>query len=105
MMADSTQWADVAWYSYDVPGSQFSRHLAKASRRPCGVVHSGGPERRVGEAAGVQHHLLDGDDVLAVGAELGHVVDDPLRRRRPAPSPMSAHIAPATNALVHENTG
>ncbi len=37
-------------------------------------------ERRVGEAGGVQHHLLDGDHVLAVRAELGDVVDDELGR-------------------------
>jgi hypothetical protein len=37
------------------------------------------PERGHGEARQVEHHLLDGDDVLAVRTELGDVVDDALR--------------------------
>jgi hypothetical protein len=35
--------------------------------------------RRAREARRVEHHLLDGDDVLPVGAELGHQLNDPTR--------------------------
>ena len=31
------------WYSNFVPGSHWSRHLPKASRRPSVVAHFGGP--------------------------------------------------------------
>jgi hypothetical protein len=34
--------------------------------------------RGVGEAGGVQHHLLQGDDVLAIGRELGDQLGHPL---------------------------
>ena len=87
----STQWAEVAWYSYARARLPVEPPPAKAARRPSRRGPSGRSERGVGEAGRVQHHLLDGDDVLAVGAELRHVGDHRLlhvdeRRRRSAPT-------------------
>ncbi len=42
------------------------------------VEHLGVAERREREAGGVREHLVDRDDLLAVGGELGDDVSDPL---------------------------
>ena len=98
----STQWADDGWYSKRVPGSQFSRQRAKAAHRPSLVSPTRDEQRRVREAGRVEHHLLDGDDVLAVGGELGDQLGDPAGDGSSSPSPISAHMAPATRAFVAE---
>ena len=62
---------------------------ARAAARGVGAVESG--HRRVREARGVQHHLLDGDRVLAVGRELGHVVGDRARHVEQAVADQQPH--------------
>ena len=103
MMADSTQWADVAWYSYEVPGSQLSRHLANASRRPCGVVHSGGPSGAWGKPAVWSITCSTVMTSLPFVPNSGTYSTTRFDTST-SPSPMSAHMAPATNAFVHEKT-
>ena len=79
MSSASTQCADVGWYSKRVPGSQLQRHCANRASRRSRSSQSSGAERRAREARRVQHHLLDGDDVLAVRPELGHELGDAAR--------------------------
>ena len=71
MISASTQCADVGWYSKRVPGSQLQRHFANRASRRSRSSQSSGVERRAREPRRVQHHLLDGDHVLAVRRELG----------------------------------
>ena len=71
MISASTQCADVGWYSKRVPGSQLHRHFENRARRRSRSSQSSGAERRAREPRRVQHHLLDGDRVLAVRRELG----------------------------------
>src|SRR5882757_767193 len=56
------------------------RSMSSASTQCAEVAVTVGPrrraERRTREPRRVQHHLLDRDDVLAVGRELGDVVGD-----------------------------
>ena len=49
MISASTQWALVAWYSYDEPGSQLSRQPAKRWSRPSTVSQAGGPSGACGK--------------------------------------------------------
>ena len=60
----------------------FELPLGEALHARDGVGAFDGVHRRVREARRVQHHLLDGDDLLAVRRELGDVVRDRPRRRR-----------------------
>src|SRR3954451_19763985 len=103
MMADSTQWAEVAWYSYDVPGSQLSRQMANAWRRPSGVDHCGGPSGAWGKPAVCSITCSTVTTSLPLVPNSGTYsttgFDTSTR-----PSPMSAHMAPATNAFVQEKT-
>jgi hypothetical protein len=103
MIADSTQCADVAWYSYDVPGSQLSRHRAKASRRPVGVAHCGGPRGAWGKPAVCSmtcSTVMPSLPLVPNSCTYSTTRFDTSTR----PSPISAHMAPATNAFVHEKT-
>ena len=50
-------------------------------------------EGRVRKPGRVQHHLLDGDDVLAFGTELGDVLRDAARHVDPSGSDESPHRA------------
>ena len=98
----STQCAEVGWYSNWEPTSQLSRQSAKASRRPSWVDHRGGAERRAREAGGVLQHVVEGDGVLAVGAELGDARRATGCSGRSVPSPRSCHTSEATNGFVAE---
>ena len=99
----STQCAEVAWYSYVEPGSQFNRHLANASHRPSLVAPSSSRSGAIGKP-----------DVCSmtcsmVIASLPFVPNSGMTSLTGAatsirPSPISAHTAPATNALVAEKT-
>ena len=75
----STQCADVGWYSKRVPGSQLHRPFREPREPALAIVPVERRERRAREARRVQHHLLDGDRVLAVRRELGHELGDAAR--------------------------
>ncbi len=51
MISPSTQCAEVAWYSYRVPGSQLSRHSPNRFTRPSRVHQSGAPSGAWGKPA------------------------------------------------------
>ena len=64
--------------------SQLSRQSANAARRPSWVSHRGGPSGACGKPGRVLEHVVEGDGVLAVRAELGDEVGDRLLGRERA---------------------
>ena len=77
----STQCAVVAWYSWLRAGFPVEPPLRERSEAAVARVPLRWTERRAREARRVQQHLFDGDDVLAVRAELGDVVGDTVVER------------------------
>jgi hypothetical protein len=103
MSSANTQWALVGWYWNAVPGSKVSRQRWKARMRPSlaapsmtGMGACGKPE-------------VCSITCSMVMTSLPLVPNSGMRSTTRAagsmsPSPMSAHMAPATNALVAEKT-
>ena len=93
----STQ-CEVAWYSTCVPGSQLSRHWAKASSRLERSNHSGGPSGARGKPE------LCRSTCSTVTAPFPLVANSGMysatgRSTSSSPSPISNHTAPAVQGL------
>src|SRR5262245_27440369 len=99
MISTSTQCADVGWYSYADPGSQFSFHDANCSTLPSRVHHAGGPSGAWGKPDVCSITCSSLMTSFPFVANSGMYSDTGLLMST-APSPMRIHIAPATNALV-----
>ena len=97
----STQWADDAWYSKRVPGSQLSRQRAKASQRPALVspaVTSIGACGKPAVWRSTCSRVMTSLPFVANSGISSTTRWDGSRR----PSPITAHTAPATRAFVVE---
>ena len=103
MISASTQCADVGWYWYFVPGSQFRRHAANAAVRPSLVAPLSGRSGASGKPAvcSITCSIVMTSLPLVPNSGMTSVTLAPTST---APSPISAHMAPATNALVAEYT-
>src|SRR5688500_12394803 len=103
MISASTQCADVGWYSYCDPGSQLNRHFANAAIRPSCVNHCGGPIGACGNPHVCSITCSTVTTSLPLVPNSGTYSTTRLETST-LPSPISAHIADATNAFVAENT-
>ena len=97
----STQWAEDGWYSKRVPGSQFSRQRAKAAQRPSLVSPA------VTSIGALGKPEVWSITCSMVTTSLPLVPNSGTRSTTRlegsiSPSPITAHIAPATKALVAE---
>ncbi len=101
MSSASTQWAEVGWYSWAVPGSQLSRHFANASRRRSRSAHAGGPSGARGNPDVWSITCSTVTTSLPLVANSG-MYSATRRSMSRLPSPMSSHAALATNAFVAE---
>ena len=76
----STQCADVGWYSHLRTDRPVETPLRERLAASLVGVPLGGSHRSVREAGGVLEHVVEGDGVLAVRAELWDDVGDGLIR-------------------------
>ena len=76
------------------------KRLTRVTASPPSIASIGA----FGKPDGVQQHLLDGDDLLAVRRELRDVVRDRAGSGRAAPSPIRIQTADATIGFVADNT-
>src|SRR4051812_17286170 len=101
MISASTQCAEVAWYSYRVPGSQVSRHSAKRSSRLSRVAQRGGPSGAYGKPAVCSITCSTVTTSLPLVPNSGMTSTTRVSSATLA-SASNCHITAATNGLVAE---